>query len=186
MKTLDVLGFKIKNLFKKEKTDMQIMKPIPNNALYFVLSGVNTDVALRPDLFPPITVNGNNLVMKSKYRVNVPYGQKNRFIIPFTDSDICINEYNNGVIEVNASYRLLVLDGADYTSIMPQGAYDLSSGIYEDVLITENWDSFEATTANRVAHPEAILRKSPVSIDLTPNMAKFLYEVNSNIIKLNY
>ena len=191
-----MIGFDlIGKIFKKGKSNMdntQIQRKLalmPPTALYFILrDGSTKAITLRPDLFPEkIINNGNFISMKSKLQVSTPYGHKNRYFIPFTDTDILIEDYKNGMIDVYPTNRLLVIEGtSDYTTYEITGVYDMASGIYEDILLTENWDVVDPKLKFKYADSNSLIeRKSPVAIDTTPAMKEFFAWIKEKQIDLD-
>ena len=189
-----MIGFDlIGKIFKKGKNNMNETQNrfalLPPTALFFILRDGNTkDVQIRPDLFPEKIINNETYItMKSKTQISTPYGHKNRFFFPFTDTDILIEDYKNGVIDVYPTNRLLVIEGtSDYTTYDIFGVYDIASGIYEDILLTENWDVVNPKLKYKYANSNSLIeRKSPVSIDPTPKMKEFFAWIKENQVDLD-
>lgn len=197
-----MIGFDLfGKVFKKgmnamTETDKK-MGLMPPTALYFILrDGDKEGIHLRPDLFPSkIVNNGNYITMDAVTQMNTVYGHKNRYIFPFTDGDILIEDYKNGVIDIYPTNRVLIIEGtSDYTTYDVVGAYDMASGIYENVTLTENWDVVDQRMLMGLRMPnmkpadilgETIIRQSPAPIDLTPRMREFFAWLKNNKIDLD-
>ncbi len=198
MKGFDLFG-KIfgKGTIKMNETDRKLGL-MPTTALYFILrDGDKEGIKLRPDLFPnKITNNGNYITMEAVMQINTVYGHKNRYIFPFTDGDVLIEDYKNGVVDIYPTNRVLIVEGtSDYTTYTIVGAYDMTSGIYENVTLTENWDVVDNKLLNSVRFPkgstvadlvgETIIRQSPAPMELTPRMREFFAWLKNNKVDLD-
>lgn len=160
-----------RSLFMETKNNL-----LPQNALYYVLRGEASEIKLRPDLFPTVTVEPNTIVMKSSMSVATPYGRIWRYFIPFTSSDKIITDYNTGIIEIYPTYRLLAIDcrtPSEFVSATINGVYDMASGVFEDILLTENWEVVSPAEAAMRKDTTFITRQAPVSINPTPAMSIF-------------
>ena len=179
-------------LFRRDMNSMnKSYNNIPATALYNVLrhGGSLESIILRPDLFSGVKTDGDAITISSFLYVPTKCGHVWRFFIPFTDEDILIEDFQNGVFEIYPKYRILILENmgkTDFSTLSDVGVFDMSSAIYEDIMLTENWESVKTTDIAKHADETIITRQSPVSIPLTPNMRNFYSNLKDNKIKLNF
>ena len=118
-------------------------------------------------------------------------GHKNRFFIPFTNSDVFISDFYNGVFEVYPSYRLLVVENTgfrEFSGASVFGIYDMASQIYETVNLNDKWEEIPAAELERRRRTGEVIveRKSPFSIAITPAMTEYFNALKANEIKKSF
>ena len=185
------MSFKPFDVMGRPKGESNMTNNAGDNSLFNVLKGTG-NIILRPDLFPEVTVNkSGTITMKSRRFISMDLGHKNRFFIPFTNSDVFISDFYNGVFEVYPSYRLLVVENTgfrEFSGASVFGIYDMTSQIYETVNLNDKWEEIPAAELERRRRTGEVIveRKSPFSIAITPAMTEYFNALKANEIKKSF